>query len=70
MDKYSTLSAEQAYQKGKKASVFGAFIRGSWAFIRLYLLKLGFLDGSAGFAYCRLKSQGCYYKYLKLSYRV
>lgn len=68
MDNYSTLNAKLAFSKGKKSNVLKAYFRGLWTFIKLYIFQLGFLDKGAGFSYCMLKGEGCYYKYLKLSH--
>ena len=48
-NRYSTLGAIKLQNKGKVGSVFKAFLHGFWSFIKHYFLKLGFLDGGAGF---------------------
>jgi glycosyltransferase involved in cell wall biosynthesis len=63
---YSTLGAEQAFQKGKSSSMFAALFHGFWAFFRTYVLRLGFLDGKYGFALAISNGQSSYYKYIKL----
>ena len=65
MHHYSSLSASQRKQSGKKVSVFKAISHGVWMFVRIYLLRLGFLDGSAGFILAVSNAEGSYYKYLK-----
>lgn len=66
VDRYSTASAKQAFSQGKKASVFKALGHGLWAFVRTYILKAGFLDGSHGLALAISSAEGSYYRYLKL----
>ncbi len=66
VDHYSTLSAQQHYVRGKQASVGKAVLHGLWAFIRTYLLKLGFLDGAHGLALAVSNAEGSYYRYVKL----
>jgi hypothetical protein len=44
-----------------------ALLRGAWAFFRAYILRRGFLDGSAGFAQAVAHGEGTYYRYLKLA---
>ena len=66
IDSYSTLSAQQAYARGKRASVGQAALHGLWAFIRTYFLRLGFLDGSHGLALAISNAEGSYYRYLKI----
>lgn len=63
---YSSLGAESLFQKGKRASVFLAFIKGVAAFLKLYFLKLGFLDGHEGFVISFSHAVNTCYKYLKL----
>jgi glycosyltransferase involved in cell wall biosynthesis len=66
IDNYSTLSAQQAHAKGKRAGVGKAVLHGLWAFIRTYFLKLGFLDGPHGLALAISNAEGSYYRYLKI----
>jgi hypothetical protein len=66
IDRYSTDSAQQAFLAGKKSSVLNAVLHGVWAFIRTYIFKLGFLDGSHGLALSMSNAEGSYYRYLKL----
>ncbi|MDD5028438.1 MAG: glycosyltransferase family 2 protein [Rhodoferax sp.] len=66
IDRYSAASAEQAFAKGKRATVLGAIGHGLWAFIRTYFFKAGFLDGGHGVALAIANAEGSYYRYLKL----
>jgi glycosyltransferase involved in cell wall biosynthesis len=66
MERYSTDSAMQAFLKGRKASPLKAVTHGVWAFIRTYILRLGFLDGSHGLSLAFANAQGSYYRYIKL----
>lgn len=66
LDRYSTLGAQQAYARGKRASPASALLRGAWAFFRTYVLRLGVLDGWAGVMLALYNAQGTYYRYLKL----
>lgn len=65
-DAYSTAAAQQAFAKGKRASLGQALGHGLWAFVRTYLLRAGFLDGAHGLALAISNAQASYYKYLKL----
>ena len=65
-DAYSTASAQQAFAKGKRASVAGALGHGAWAFFRTYVIRAGFLDGAHGLALAISNAEASYYKYLKL----
>jgi glycosyltransferase involved in cell wall biosynthesis len=66
VDSYSTASANQAFQQGKKSSVLKAIGHGLWAFFRTYFLRLGFLDGQQGLALAISNAEGTYYRYIKI----
>ena len=66
IDSYSTASANQAFQQGKKSSVSKAIGHGLWAFFRTYFLRLGFLDGQQGLALAISNAEGTYYRYIKI----
>lgn len=66
IDRYSSASAAQEFARGKRASALSAVGRGSWAFVRTYILKAGFLDGSHGLAIAIASAEGSYYRHLKL----
>ena len=66
VDRYSTASAQQMYERGRRARFVEAPVRGFWAFLRTYVFKAGFLDGAQGFALAVSNAQGTYYRYLKL----
>lgn len=64
INKYTTLAAEELHQRGKRSSLIKAILKAKWAFIRMYLLKRGFLDGKEGFVLC---CNSAYYTFLKWS---
>lgn len=66
VDAYSSASAQQAYERGKRSSVAGALGHGAWAFFRTYVIRRGFLDGAHGLALAISNAETSYYKYLKL----
>jgi glycosyltransferase involved in cell wall biosynthesis len=66
IDLYSTLSARQRYDRGQRSSVGKAVLHGLAAFIRTYIFKRGFLDGSHGLALAVSNAEGSYYRYLKI----
>ena len=66
MERYSSASAEQAFAKGRKGSPLKALLHGFWAFIRTYVVRLGFLDGPQGASLAFANAQGSYYRYIKL----
>ena len=50
------------------ASVPKAIAHGLFAFVRTYLLKLGFLDGRHGLMLAIYNAEYAYYKYVKLMF--
>lgn len=65
MQRYSTLGAHKLERNGKPVSMRTALIHGLWAFFRIYVLKLGFLDGWAGFVLALGNFEGTFYRYAK-----
>ena len=63
---YSTAWAEQAHAHGKLSSMPRAVTSGLMAFIKSYIFRLGFLDGSMGFAVCAMQAQAAFGKYFTL----
>jgi glycosyltransferase involved in cell wall biosynthesis len=66
LNRYSSGNAKDYIARGKSGSLFKAVIHGLWAFVRTYVLKLGFLDGKLGFVLAVYNAEASYYKYLKL----
>ena len=65
-EKFSTLAAQNMFEKGKKASVLKMVLSPIVKFIGDYVIKLGFLDGAAGFTICRISAKHSFLKYKKL----
>jgi len=66
LNRYSTLGAQMAFERGKRATPAAALGRALWAFLRTYLLRRGVLDGRAGLALALYTAHGTFYRYLKL----
>lgn len=66
VDLYSSASAAQAFPRAKRVTVFTALGHGLWAFLRTYIFRAGFMDGSHGLALAVSSAEGSYYRYLKL----
>lgn len=66
MGMYSELGAKTLFNKGRRSGILNAVIRGTLKFLKMYIVKLGFLDGKTGFILCINSSFGVYLKYLKL----
>jgi glycosyltransferase involved in cell wall biosynthesis len=66
IQKFTTIGAEELYKDGKKITIFGIIGHAFFIFFKMYILKLGFLDGSAGFIASVLSSFHVFSKYAKL----
>ena len=64
IDRYTTLAAEQMRAEGRTPSIAGIVLHPQFAFLRNYLLRGGFRNGSAGLVVSMLNS---YYVFLKLA---
>jgi glycosyltransferase involved in cell wall biosynthesis len=69
-DVYSTLGAKELFEKGKKASLVKLLFNPWLKFNKMYFIKLGFLDGMAGFTIALITAYGTFLKYIKLYYLV
>ena len=66
IEQYSSAAAKQMHEAGRRAGLLSAILRGGWAYFRTYLLRLGILDGPAGFEIARMNARTTYLKYRKL----
>jgi glycosyltransferase involved in cell wall biosynthesis len=65
-NKYSRLSAQLLFERGKKVSWFKVVINPFWAFLTSYFLRAGFLDGFNGFVIAIQIGHLTFLKYIKL----
>jgi glycosyltransferase involved in cell wall biosynthesis len=65
VDRYSTAGAEMLIASGRRVSFAQGVTHGMWSFFRAYVLRLGFLDGRAGFLLAVANAEGTYYRYMK-----
>ncbi len=63
---YSEAWALQKYQQGATTSMSRALVSSVVAFVRSYVVRLGFLDGALGFVVCQMQAQAAFYKYFYL----
>ena len=69
MNQYSSLAAEKNKQAGKHCHfLFDVIIRPAFAFFKMYILKLGILDGQLGYMLCKNYANYTMNKYIKLKY--
>lgn len=65
VNRYSTEGALMLAQRGVRPSIAVALAHGVASFLRTYILKLGFLDGSYGMMLAISNAEGSYYRYVK-----
>jgi glycosyltransferase involved in cell wall biosynthesis len=63
---YTTLASRQMFERGRRASVFDLVVQGPAAFLRNYVLRRGFLDGSVGFTLSAVNAWAVFLKFAKL----
>jgi glycosyltransferase involved in cell wall biosynthesis len=62
----STDMARELFEIGNRANIFTPFFHGIAMFIKVYIFKLGFLNGLDGFIIAITKTGGSFFKYAKL----
>ncbi len=65
-NKYTSLAAEELFKERKSVSMNDIVLRPAFIFFKMYLLKLGFLDGLQGFILSVFSSAYVFTKYCKL----
>jgi glycosyltransferase involved in cell wall biosynthesis len=68
LNAYSTAGAGSLKKRGRRGSLAQALAHGFWTFFRVYIIKLGFLDGRHGLLLAKLNADGAFYKYAKLAF--
>ncbi len=65
-NRYSTLGAQQAFERKERSGLLKALAHGFWAFFRTYVLQRGFLDGGQGLLLAISNAHATFYRYAKL----
>ncbi|MER3524831.1 MAG: glycosyltransferase family 2 protein [Ignavibacteria bacterium] len=65
-NRYTSLAAEDLQAAGKRFSLFDIIVRPTFLFVKMYILKRGFLDGMQGFILCVVSAVYVFTKYAKL----
>lgn len=63
---YSTLAARELHDRGRRATPVDLLVHPPAAFLRNYLLRRGFLDGSAGLVISLVNAYSVFLKFAKL----
>ncbi|MDI6775820.1 MAG: glycosyltransferase family 2 protein [Syntrophales bacterium] len=67
IDSYSTLGAREAFERGRKTTVWSAALRAFFTFSQGYFLRLGILDGTQGLTLAVTDAVNKFFKYAKLN---
>lgn len=63
---YAALWAKHRAENGKRSSIMQGMLHGIGCFLRMYVLKVGFLDGKQGFLLAVLSAHSTFVKYADL----
>ena len=66
MDKFTEIGAQEIIKRGKKVNLLSPFTHAIWTFSRMYVFRLGFLDGFAGLVASILSFVHVFVKYSKV----
>ena len=66
INRYTDTSARERHAAGERAGLGQLVLRPPARFLRMYVLRAGFLDGRHGFMLAVSNAEGTYYRYLKL----
>lgn len=66
VNRYSTDAAAMMYARGKTTSVPGILGHAFWTFVRIYVIRRGFLDGREGVILAVTAAAGSFFRYSKL----
>mgnify|MGYP001149235142 CR=1 FL=1 len=66
VNRYSTDAAAMMHARGKTTSVPGVLGHAFWTFVRIYIIRRGFLDGREGVILAVTAAAGSFFRYSKL----
>ncbi len=66
MTRYAMLNAEKYHRQGKRSSWLKLRVSPGFTFFHYYIIKLGFLDGHAGYLCARMTAYYTFLKYARL----
>ena len=68
LTQYAMLGAAKRADAGKRGGILRGMASSCFMFVRLYVFRLGFLDGGAGFLFCYFVALECFFRYAALYY--
>ncbi len=66
IERYSDLHARKMFSEGKRTNVLKRWFSPAVKFIQSYVLRMGMLDGAAGWSIAKLSARAVFLKYAKL----
>jgi glycosyltransferase involved in cell wall biosynthesis len=66
IDNFTEIAARERVAKGERAGMVSILLRPPATFVKMYFLKLGFLDGAPGFVASGLSAYHVFCKYVKI----
>lgn len=66
VNQYSTAGAAMMHAKGRTTGIPGIIGHSLWTFVRIYIMRRGFLDGKEGFILAAVGAAGSFFRYSKL----
>jgi len=66
LDNFTEIGAREIISRNKPVSMITPWTHGLWTFLRLYIIKRGFLDGYAGLVVSVLSGMHAFVKYIKV----
>ncbi len=67
VERYSEIAARELLARGRTSSAFAAKLRGAAAWLRSFVLQLGFLDGKTGLRVARYQARYTYKKWIRVA---
>ncbi|GAB5604047.1 glycosyltransferase family 2 protein [Sideroxyarcus sp. TK5] len=64
---YSDAAAQQMHAAGKRTGLLRAALSAGWAFVRTWMIRMGMLDGRAGWGIAMMNARTTWLKYRKLA---
>jgi glycosyltransferase involved in cell wall biosynthesis len=65
-NRYTSLSAQQMFENGRRVSILGMILKPPFRFLRSYIARFGFLDGWPGFVQAWYSAVYVFTRYAKL----
>jgi hypothetical protein len=66
LNRYTSLAAHDMQAEGRGFALYDLIVRPTFVFLKMYILRLGFLDGLHGFILSAASSMYVFAKYAKL----